>query len=314
LPDWLVERGIGETRAALVDNGEIVEARIIPEDVVAAGAVLEARLKQVGQPAIAVAEGREYLLPKGAPGVAEGGLLAIEVTREWIGGAEPWKRPMARVAEGPPRSAPQLRGRLLPLPSAVDPLSDAGWSDLLEEARSGIVRFDGGELHIFATPAMTLIDVDGTLPPETLAKSAAVEAARAILRHGIGGSIGIDFPTVSGKEARAAIDRAIDDVLPKPFERTSLNGFGFLQIVRPRCHASLVELAQDGPAFEARALLRRLAFEPPGGKRIVANPAIARLIDAHEDWTDRLSRQLGGGIELRADAALPMSGGYAEPL
>ena len=27
-PEWLIERGIGETRAVLVDNGEIVEARI----------------------------------------------------------------------------------------------------------------------------------------------------------------------------------------------------------------------------------------------------------------------------------------------
>jgi hypothetical protein len=28
LPEWLVERGIGETRAALVADGEIVEARV----------------------------------------------------------------------------------------------------------------------------------------------------------------------------------------------------------------------------------------------------------------------------------------------
>jgi hypothetical protein len=27
-PEWLIERGIGEDRAVLVENGEIVEARI----------------------------------------------------------------------------------------------------------------------------------------------------------------------------------------------------------------------------------------------------------------------------------------------
>ena len=42
------------------------------DGVVAAGAVLEARLKSVGRNAVAVADGQEYLLPKGAPGVTEG--------------------------------------------------------------------------------------------------------------------------------------------------------------------------------------------------------------------------------------------------
>jgi hypothetical protein len=31
------------------------------------------------------------------------------------------------------------------------------------------------------------------------------------------------------------------------------------------------------------------------------------------DWLEALARQLGGAIGLRADAALPISGGYAEP-
>jgi hypothetical protein len=159
---------------------------------------------------------------------------------------------------------------------------------------------------------MTLIDVDGTLPAEQLARFAAREAARAILRLGIGGSIGVDFPTVAGKAARAQIDAAIDEILPRPFERTSLNGFGFLQVVRPRRHASLVELAQDRAPFEARAFLRRAAFEPAGPKRLVAHPAIVAVLDGKPDWLDALSRQVGGKIGLRADPALPMSGGYAE--
>ena len=40
--------------------------------------------------------GIEYLLPRGAPESREGATLAIEVTREAIPGAEPWKRPLAQ--------------------------------------------------------------------------------------------------------------------------------------------------------------------------------------------------------------------------
>ncbi|HEX4801310.1 MAG TPA: ribonuclease, partial [Sphingomicrobium sp.] len=80
----------------------------------------------------------------------------------------------------------------------------------------------------------------------------------------------------------------------------------------PRQRASLVELAQDRAAFEARALLRRVAFEPPGSRRLVAHPALIAVLGRHKEWIEALSRQLGGTIELRTDAALPMSGGYAE--
>jgi ribonuclease G len=314
LPEWLVERGIGETRYARIDHGRVVEARILVDGIVPAGTVLSGRLKRSGIQLFAEAEGQGYLLPDDAPGVSDGAGITFEITRERIPGVEPWKRPLAKLGSGKARVPDQPGGREITFPGARNALSDAGWEEVIEQARSGTVRFDGGELRIFPTPAMTLIDVDGTVPPERLAVSAALAAAQAILRLSIGGSIGIDFPTVRGKTARAAIDSTIDAVLEKPFERTSLNGFGFLQIVRPRRHASLLELAQDRASFEARALLRRIAFEPPGGKRIVAHPAVVKTIEEHEDWTGQLARQVGGPIELRGDGTLPIFGGHAEPL
>ena len=108
------------------------------------------------------------------------------------------------------------------------------------------------------------------------------------------------------------MDRILGEYLPKPSERTAINGFGFAQIVRPRPRASLVELARDRMMFEARALLRRVAAEPPGSKRIVAHTAVISAIEQHRDWLDALARQVGGVVGLRADAGLPMSGGYAE--
>ena len=100
MPEWLVEHGIGERRYALVEKGEIVETRVLLDGVIAAGTALRARLKQVGPPTIADLGAYEFLLPKGAPGLTEGMVMTIEVSREAIPGVEPWKRPLAHVVEG----------------------------------------------------------------------------------------------------------------------------------------------------------------------------------------------------------------------
>ena len=312
MPEWVIERGIGETRAVRIEDGEIAESRVSLDEIVPAGTVLEGRLREVGVPAIVEAGGAEYLLPAGAPGIPQGSQLRIEVTRERIPGGEAWKRPLARVSDEAPRSALPLQGEGLTFPSPKDRLAEAGWLDLLEEARSGIVRFAGGELRVFVTPAMTLIDVDGRLPPFELAKAGATAAARTILRHGIGGSIGVDLPTIAGKAQRQEIGVAVDAILPQPFERTAVNGFGFLQIVRARTRASLFELAMDRSEFEARALLRRAAGERSGAIRLAAHPALIAALERRKDWLGALSQQVGGSVGLRADASLPISGAYAE--
>ena len=74
---------------------------------------------------------------------------------------------------------------------------------------------------------MTLIDVDGWGSVDALCVASATAAAAAIRRLGIAGSIGIDFPTAS-REARATAALAFDAALPLPFERTAINGFGFM--------------------------------------------------------------------------------------
>lgn len=322
MPEWLIERGIGETRAALVEDDEIVEARIELDGAIPAGRAIRARLVNIGagdRNAVAADDqGIQYLLPRGASGVTQGARLTIEITREAIPGAEPWKRPLARPTDGAESEerplAARLSGRQVVFPGSNDELGRAGWNDLMDEARTGVVNFAGGELRISPTPAMTLIDVDGALPPEELAVAGARAAARAIRRIGIGGSIGIDLPTARSKTARQEAAAAIDDILPQPFERTAVNGFGFVQIVRPRPRASLVELAQDRAAFEARALLRRAALEVPGSKRLAAHPRVIAVLQERGEWLHALAQQVGGAISLRADAALPMSGGHAEPV
>ena len=305
MPEWLLEQGIGETRLGLFDGEKLVEARVLADGVVPAGSWIDARLKTTGRNAIAVANGQEYLLPKGSQRKTLGAAIQIEVIREPLGGLEPWKRPLARIADHEPGQDPIPDGRTV----ARFPGDD--WDELLEEARSGLVAFVGGELRIAVTPAMTLIDIDGYLPPTELCIAGALAAARAIRRHAISGSVGIDFPGGTDKAARFEAAAAIDTGLTGPFERTAINGFGFMQIVRQRRHASMLERAMDRASFEARALLRRAAREV-GAVRLAAHPAVIAELNRNPGWLDQLSRHTGGLVTLRSDALLAISAGYAE--
>ena len=303
MPEWLIEDGIGETRAALIENGEIVEARVRRDGVTPAGTILDARLVAVAPRVAVEAGGEQFLMPRGVSGISEGSRLRIEVVREALGGTENWKRGLARRTEEEPRPAPPLAEGT---PGHVD-----GWDEVLDEARSGIVSFDGGELRIEPTAAMTMIDVDGWLVPDKLAQMGAWAAARAIRRLDIGGPTGIDFPTLKGREARQQVDSVLAEYLPAPAERTAMNGFGFVQVVRPRSRASLIDLAADRPAFEARALLRRAGTEI-GATRLAAHPSVVRVLEGQQGWLDRMARQVGGEVTLRSDASLAMSAGHAE--
>lgn len=317
MAEWLYEAGIGEERAVLVERGAIVEARILRTGTLQAGAVVAARLraKRRNQGELVLEGGGAALLQPLPPGIVEGARLTVEITREAIPERGNPKLPLARATDAPVRPAPNLRDELGPVRElrvpGPDALEEAGWSDLLDQAGTGLVPFPGGLLRIHVTPAMTLIDVDGDLPPDELARAGAGAAGAAIRRFGIGGSIGLDLPTASGKAARQAAAAALDEALPQPFERTAVNGFGFLQIVRRRVRPSLLELIQADPVRAAAlALLRRVEREPTRGRgTLVAHPVVAALIEA--DYAEELARRTGFG--LRADAAVPISGGHAEP-
>jgi ribonuclease G len=278
LAEWLYEAGIGEARAALVEDGTILEARIeLGDGLPRVGAILPARLVEIivrGREGRVAWDGGDALLTILPVGITQGAALTVEITREAIPEPGRAKLPRAIPAEAGATSGPgaDLLTRIIASGFPVrqvraheaDHLEAAGWSEVLEEAMTGEIAFTGGALRMTPTPAMTLFDVDGQPPLEALAVSAAGAIVRAMLRHDVTGSIGIDFPTLEGKAARQAVAAAIDAVLPLPFERTAMNGFGFLQIVRRRSRASLPETLRADPAgTEARALLRTIERTPP---------------------------------------------------
>lgn len=328
MAEWLYEAGIGEARAALVENGVIVEALIEPEGTAPlAGTVADAQLIEIqiaGRRGIArLEDGTEVLVEPLPREWTQGGRIRIEIVREAIPEPGNAKRAKARPAvDLPLRSGPDLRARITGTgigivncgPHDADALEAAGWSEVLATAQSGRVEFDGGALLVEPTAAMTVIDVDGYLPPAALALAAADAAARAIRRWSIAGSIAIDFPTLGNRDERIATAERFDANLPQPFERTAINGFGLMQVIRPRVRASLNEQLRADPAgHAARALLRRAERSGLiGATSLVAAPRVIDVLTAQSDWTDRLSRHLGGAIGLRADPTLTIWAGYEE--
>jgi hypothetical protein len=304
LAEWLFERGIGEDRAILIDDGAIIEAQV-ERPGLRAGSVVEARLTAIqlpGRRGIAtMADGTEILVTP-LPLVTEGAAVRVKIVREAIPEPGAVKRAKGWITIEDPAPGPDLATRIGPHrmigPHDADAFETAGWSELLEAAAYGVVRFREGALRTSLTPAMTLIDIDGERDAATLSVAGARAAAQAIRRFGITGNIGIDLPTVQGKEPRAAAAAQIDAVLPRPFERTAVNGFGFLQIVRPRVRASLCEMVQYDPAgAEARALIRRVQRSGAIGAVTMDAPADVRsVIDANPDWTAALERQIGGRV------------------
>ena len=322
MAEWLYEAGLGENRAALIDGGTILEAGIELPGRLRAGAILTGRLTAVLVPGrrgiVTLDDGEEALLEPIPAGTNEGAELKVEIVREAIPEAGRFKLAKARASDREARPGPSLAERIratghavkLLRPHEPDWLEEAGWSELLDEALTGEIAFPGGSLRMSVTPAMTLFDVDGALPAPALAVAGAQAAARTTRRLGIGGSIGIDLPTVPDKAIRQAAAAALDALLPQPFERTQVNGFGFLQVVRRRERPSLPELLQGDPlGAAARALLRRAErTEGPGAIVIAASPAVAARIEPL--WLDELRRRRGAEVVLQADPALSISAGH----
>jgi len=322
LPEWLYEEGIGENRAALVEGGEILEAAVELPGELAVGAVVPARLTAILIPGrrgiVTLKAGGEALLEPLPAQLTEGRSVNVEVVREAIPEPGRPKRAKCRVTDEAERAGPTLLERIEKSGHFVsrltshgpDRLEGVGWSELVEEARTGENQFPGGALRMALTPAMTLFDVDGPLEPRALALAGAAAAGRAIRRFGLGGSIGVDLPTLPAREDRQAAAAALDAVLPQPFERTAVNGFGFLQVVRRRERASIPELISADPAGAAARQLLRRAERVQAPATIHAAPPVAARLAREEAWIAALQRRIGGGAELREEPGLPMFGGH----
>ncbi len=315
MAEWLYEDGIGEARALMLDGGRPVAMRIERPSAVRAGTVRDhAKLvKKLGARGLVEVEcGMQMLLAPLPKGATEGQKLRVEVTREPMRERGRLKLGLVRQTDEAKRDGPVLRERILGdhavrvvRAAGAETLDDHGWLDLFEQARQGLVPFAGGSLRIESTSAFIAIDVDGDLPPRELAFAAAPEVARAIRLFDLQGSISVDFPTLPAKADRARISELFDEAAAFDCERTAVNGFGLLQIVRRRVRASVVEELQGNDIASAALALLRIG-ERSGGRgqlMLSAAPAVIDRLERRFHLVEELAQRIGRPVVMESDPA-----------
>ncbi|MEH6828130.1 ribonuclease E/G [Parasphingorhabdus sp.] len=322
---WLYEAGIGENRALRLEDNMLLQIRVERADGRArAGAVVDAKFTRqwvAGKSGIVtLPDGQEALLQPLPKGLTEGSLVRVEIVRAAMieqGGQA--KRAKARPAdidsplcEGPALLA-EFAASGLPVKQVhahdEDIFSQHDWHEAIEQAETGRIDFAGGNLLVSLTPAMTLIDVDGPLAPFELAKRAAKEVARALLRFDISGNIGVDFPTLEAKAERAAVTAVFDQHMTANCERTAINGFGFMQIVSRKVRPSLLEIMQANRSINAALKLLRQAERDRGtGAMLLAvHPAVANKLTP--SLLDELARRTGRSVSIEPRGDISIDGG-----
>ncbi|MBO6798429.1 ribonuclease E/G [Maricaulis sp.] len=273
----LIEENIGETRAAVVENGRIVELHLdrwSEQDRRAIeGEVYRGRVRKVEMALNAafvdLGVGEEGFLPFGKSGrpkgMHEGAAIKVRIAREAYDDKGP-NLALIELDDGP---APEC---LEPAPILAQRLvrafgdAEAQWSDesdldmdeAFDEALSPAAMIPGGgSLYIEQTRALVAIDVDAdgrkgqgnaTKLNQQLNVSAAKEAARQVRLRGLGGLVAIDFVHMRAQPDRKATEQALRQAFKRDRAKVDvapLSQFCIGELARQRRGRSLAELMLD---------------------------------------------------------------------
>jgi ribonuclease G len=186
--------------------------------------------------------------------------------------------------------------------------------DWCDRAISGHVPFEGGSLSMERTRAGLVIDVDGSGAALDVNLNAAIKIAQLLRLFQIGGMVMVDFITAENRRDRLVLDSALESALkfdPRAFERTAMNGFGLVQIIRAKHGPSLIDqlcgVRRHAPSLETQAL--RLLDEAArsvgaGPRTLVAKRAI---IDTLEKWPlllNELRAKMGADVKMATDESI----------
>ncbi|MEN7536894.1 ribonuclease [Aurantiacibacter flavus] len=315
MAEWLIERGIGEDRALLVDGDRVLAAKMQWPGELAAGAVVSAKLVAraagIRRGTALTDSGTEVLVDRLPASATEGSTCEVLITRARIAERGRLKRAQGRLYEGQEIAiSPFSTGR------EVHRFPAGQWEEVWHSASSGEIAFPGGALLFSATPAMTLADIDGDLPPRELALAAVPALAQAFPLLDLGGSIGIDFPTLAAKADRKMVDEALGQALADwPHERTAINGFGFVHIVARLEGPSLLHRFATSRLGLAARYACRVGERAEGTGAVLAlrvHPALRAKLKP--EWLDELARRTGKQVRLETDPALALEAPQAQLL
>ena len=316
MAEWLIEKGIGEDRALLVENDQVLAARLHWTGELLAGQFIHAKLasKPSGsRRGVALdGKGREILLDRLPPDATEGSEVKVQIIRAPINERGRLKRAQGRLAQN---SNAQSEPGVFETGKQVHRFQSGQWEDVWSSAWDNELSFPGGNLLLSVTPAMTVIDIDGELPPRELALAAVPALADALFRFDLGGSIGVDFPTLQAKSDRKAVDTALEAALSDwPHERTAMNGFGFVQLVARLEGPSLLHrMASSRVGAAARMALRRAELiDAPGALLLTVHPALKAKLKP--EWLEELSRRTGREVQVETDPSLAIEAAFAQAI
>ncbi|WP_086608062.1 ribonuclease [Erythrobacter donghaensis] len=314
MAEWLIEEGIGETRALLVEGERVLAAKMMwPGELTAGARVtgrLTAKLKGTRRGVALLDDGREALVDHLPPSATEGQNLDLVITRAGLAERGRFKRAQARVAgaDAPSPASGWPEGRIVRrFPAGL-------WDEVWHAASAGSLDISGGEILVSVTPAMTVIDIDGVGTPREVALAAVPAIARALAWFGLGGNIGIDFPTLQAKDDRRAVDDALGAALADwPHERTAMNGFGFVQLVARLEGPSLLHRFATSRVGMCARLALRIGEQAEGHGPVLelrAHPALKAKLKAQ--WLDELARRTGRTVRVETDLGLALEAPNAQ--
>ena len=305
----------GERRAALVEGGNILEIHIQRDVQWVLGECGTGRIdrKTPSGAYVIVDDGSELLL-RSKISDPEGARVAFEVTREAISEPGRTKPPEIMLRNNLPNPLPQKDAlwdnRLSLLGHESVAASIASGFDVALAGQSIV-----GDVTISfqRTKAGLVFDVDGIGNAFAINSVAATEIARLLRLYQIGAMVMVDFVSMEAKTQRTQIAEIFDAASTfdqRAFERTAINGYGLMQVVRARPRPSVLDhlfgtrIAALSDETQAYWLLRAVAASSGFGPRTVtARPVVARLLQSGQwaKWRAEAIRLSGADMVVVAE-------------
>jgi ribonuclease G len=313
--------GSGERRVGVFEGDVLVELHLHRSHGFMWGETGTAQIKSKSSSThfLKTSDGRDILL-RDQVREPVGASLAFRISREAI--AEPGLLKMAearRFAEGDAERSPDgLWSARFPKMRA-GPAQISAMSDALSSALLGTAQAGDALISYQRTKAGLVFDIDGEGSPPAINLAAAREIARLLRLYQVGGMVMIDFVSVNSKEERLNIALAFDEASAadeRRFERSAINGFGLMQVVRPRPRPSVLDILFgthiQSVCDETQALwlLRAAATEPGiGARTITARPSVALWLSraSAKPLIEEVEKATGAPLSIIAD---PQLAGY----